>query len=165
VASFAGLSRRPKKLRPIPARAGDGERGLDEAWIGLSIPGKPVGENRYLLHLPVPFAAQYGAWLDLHDTPPLIDRALSDLFGRLRSVEQPVALGVQVAQLIGLKPIRQYAVQKVTGQVGGRLLPEQRMPTGSKRTDVEFTQARELDIECFTVRRCGSDPDACHCGV
>ncbi len=50
----------------------------------------------------------------------------------------------------------------MAGQVRGRLLPEQRVPTGSKLTDVEITQARELDVECLPVRRCRTDPDARH---
>jgi hypothetical protein len=45
------------------------------------------------------------------------------------------------------------------------ILPEQRVPTGAKFTNVEHTQARKLDVECFEVRRCGSDSDARHGGA
>jgi hypothetical protein len=46
--------------------------------------------------------------------------------------------------------------------VGGRLLHEYRLPSASKRSDVEFTQARKLDVECFAVRNRWTDPDAGH---
>jgi hypothetical protein len=36
------------------------------------------------------------------------------------------------------------------------------MPTGSKITDVEITQTRNLDIDCHPVRLSRTDPDAWH---
>jgi hypothetical protein len=38
-----------------------------------------------------------------------IDRTLSSVLGRPRAVEQPLALAVQVTELIGLKPIGKNA--------------------------------------------------------
>ena len=62
-------------------------------------------------------------------------------------IEQTLALGIQVAQLIGLKPISQNAKQQMAGQVRGWLPPEHGMPTAAKLTDVEIAQARDLDVE------------------
>ena len=73
-------------------------------------------------------------------------------------IEQPLALGIQIAQPIGLKPIGQNAKQEMAGQVRGRSPPEHRVPTGSKLTDVEIAQARDLDVERLAVRQCRTDP-------
>ena len=91
--------------------------------------------------------------LQVRGTPAQVHGALSGVLGRPRAIEQALALGIQVAQLIGLKPIGQNAKQQMAGQVRGRLPPEHGVPTGSKRADVEITQARNLDVECLAVRR------------
>ena len=74
------------------------------------------------------------------------------MLGRLRTVEQPLTLTIQVTQLISLKPIRQNTEQQMTGQVRRRSPPEYGLPTVSKLTDVEITQARNLDVEYLSVR-------------
>ena len=95
-------------------------------------------------------------------TPAQVDGALSGLLGRHRAVEQALALGVQVTQLVGLKPVGQNAKQQMAGQVRGRSPPEHGVPTSSKLTDVEIAQARNLDVECLPVRQCRTDLDARH---
>ena len=44
----------------------------------------------------------------------------------------------------------------------GRWPPEYGMPTAAKLTDVEITQARDLDVECLAVRQRRTDLDARH---
>ena len=76
-----------------------------------------------------------------------VHRALAGIFGWTRSIQKPPALGVQIAQPIGLKPIRQNAKQKMPGQVRGRSPPECIVPTGLKATNIEIAQARDLDVD------------------
>ena len=64
--------------------------------------------------------------------------------------------------MIGLQPIRQNAIQKMTGQVRGWPPPKNAVPTSPKRADVEIAQARNLDIEYAPVRQCRTDLDARH---
>jgi len=63
-----------------------------------------------------------------------------------------LALGVQIAQPISLKPISQDAKQKMAWQVRGRPSTKHRVPAGLKITHVEIAQARDLDVERFDVR-------------
>jgi hypothetical protein len=54
--------------------------------------------------------------------------------------------------VIGLKAVCQNLEQEVAGQTRGRQSPEFVLPPDAKFTDVEITQARNLDIECLPVR-------------
>ena len=94
--------------------------------------------------------------------PAQVHGALSGVLGRPRAIEQALALAIQVTQLIGLKPVSQNAKQEMAGQVRGRSPPEYGVPTGPKLTDVEITQARNLDVECLSVRQGRTDLDARH---
>lgn len=62
-----------------------------------------------------------------------------------------MALAIQVAQAIGLKPVSQNAKQDMAWQVRGRPPPEYILPTVSKFTDVEITQTRNLDVERLLI--------------
>jgi hypothetical protein len=99
------------------------------------------------LHVSVPFAAQHRARPQLRVTAARVDRTPSCVLGRYRLVEQALALRIQVTQLIGLKPVSQNAEQEVAGQVRGRRSPERVLPPDPKFTNVEITQARNLDVE------------------
>src|SRR5665811_987993 len=87
---------------------------------------------------------------------------LPRFLGRLRTIEQTLTLTIQVTQLIGLKPIRQNTEQQMAGQVRRRSSPEYGVPTVPKFTDVEVTQARNLDVECLSVRWRATDLYARH---
>ena len=58
--------------------------------------------------------------------------------------------------MIGLQPIRQNAIQKMTGQVRGWPPPKNAVPTSPKRAYVEIAQARNLDIS--TLRSGSAGP-------
>jgi hypothetical protein len=77
-------------------------------------------------------------------------------------IEQAPALAIQVTQAIGLKPVSQNTKQEMTGQVRGRSPPQYSVPTSPKRTDIEITHARNLDVECLPVRDRRTDPYARH---
>jgi hypothetical protein len=64
--------------------------------------------------------------------------------------------------VFGLQPVRQNAIQKMTGQVRGWPPPKDAVPTSPKPADVEIAQARNLDIQHAPVRRCRTDLDARH---
>jgi hypothetical protein len=66
---FRCLVSQAEEFGPTPARAGDREGNLRQAWIGLAVPGKAVGEHRNPLHLPVPFPGQHGAWVEFCGAP------------------------------------------------------------------------------------------------
>src|SRR5438552_10570508 len=93
--------------------------------------------------------------------PAQVHRTLSCVLGRHRAVKQALALGIQITQLIGLKPVGQNAEQKV-GQARGRRSSECILPSDPKFPDVEIAQARNLDVDRLTVRWCGTDLDARH---
>ena len=114
------------------------------------------------MHLAVPFAPQHGARPQVRRTAGQIHGALPCVLGRHRTVEQTLALAVQITQHVGLQPIRQDAKQKMTGQVRMGSPPEYVMPTASKLPDVEIAQARNLAVECLAVRQGRSNPDARH---
>jgi hypothetical protein len=84
-------------------------------------------------------------------TSDLACGSLPSLLGRFRAIQQTLALGVEITQVIGLEPVSQNAKQQMMGQVSGRSPPEHRVPAGSERTDIEFAQARDLDVECLSV--------------
>ena len=80
----------------------------------------------------------------------------------LKAIEQALALGIEVAPMIGLQAIGQDTEQEMTGQVQGCRLSPDRMPPAMKRGDVEIAQPRELDVECLAVWRRWTDPNAGH---
>ena len=138
-------------FRSVPAGAGDREGNLGQARIGLAVPGKAIGKHRHTLDLPVPFAAQDGPRPDVGRTPGQVHGVPAGFLWRLRAIEQPLTIAIQVPQGIGLKPVRQHAEQEMARQVRGRSPSEYGVPTGPKRTDVEIAQARNLDVECLPV--------------
>jgi hypothetical protein len=77
---------------------------------------------------------------------------LSGLLRRFRAIQQTQALGVEVAQKIRLRPVSQNPKQQVSGQVRRRSPSEHRVPTRSERTNVDFVQARDLDVDGLVVR-------------
>jgi hypothetical protein len=88
-------------------------------------------------YLVLPFGQTYGS-------PPGFLR-------RFRAIEQALALGVEITQVIDLEAVSQNAKQQVTGQMSGRSPPEHRVPPGPERTDIEFAQAHDLDVDCLSV--------------
>ena len=136
-----------KEPGAVPAGAGDGERHLGQARIGLAIPGKALGQHSDPMHPPIPFPGQHGAGSDICDHPAVIHRAFARGLRRRRIVEKALALAVQIAEMIGLQPIGQHAKQEMPRQVRGRLPPEHVVPSGAKRAGVEIAQARNLDVE------------------
>ena len=76
---------------------------------------------------------------------------------RPRPIEQTLTLPVQVPKTVGVQPVRQAAKQEMTGKVSGRSPAECGMPTAAKLTNVEITQARNLDVEFLAVRQRRTD--------
>jgi hypothetical protein len=113
------------------------------------------------VHLAVPFTPQYRARPQVRCTGQL-HGALPGVLRRHRTVEQTLALAVQITKRVSLKAVSQNTKQEVAGQVRVRPPPEYGMPTVSKSLDVEITQARNLDVECVPVRQCRTDPYARH---
>src|SRR6516162_7236173 len=142
-ASWPGSFRRPiaqaEELWPVPASAGDCEGHLRQTGIGLAVPGKAIGQHRDSMHLAFPFARQHGARPQVRATPGQLHRTLPSVLRGHRMVEQTLALVVQVAQQVGLKPVSQNAKQKVAGEARVGPPPEYRMPTVSKVFDAEIT--------------------------
>ena len=64
--------------------------------------------------------------------------------------------------MIGLMAVSQNAKQEMAGQVRGRWPPEHSVAASSKRTGIEITQARNLDVDCLSVRYRWTDLDARH---
>ena len=73
-------------------------------------------------------------------------------------VEQALTLTVQITQTNGLEPVGHDPKQQVTRQVSGCRSPENCVPTVAKLADVEITQARNLDVELFSIRQRRTDP-------
>src|SRR5271169_6679182 len=73
------------------------------------------------------------------------------------TIEQTLTLPVQVPRRVGLQPERQAAKQEMTSKVSGRWPAECGMPTAAKLTNVEITQARNLDVEFLAVRQRRTD--------
>ena len=86
----------------------------------------------------------------------------SSLLRRPRPIEQTLTLPVQVPKTVGLQPERQAAKQEMTSKVSGRWPAECGMPTAAKLTNVEITQARNLDVERRAVWQCRTDLYARH---
>src|SRR5262249_52305764 len=93
--------------------------------------------------------AEHGGGPHIGRTPG--DGPLSGLLRGFRAIEQTLALSVEVTQEVRLKSVSQNTKQQVAGQVRGWAPPEHRVPTGPERTDVEFAQARDLDVDCLAV--------------
>jgi hypothetical protein len=74
-------------------------------------------------------------------------------------IEQPSGLGIEVAENIGLEPVRNYPEQKMPWQVRGRFAADHCPPAGSKCPTVEVAKARDLDVDGVMVRECRTDPD------
>ena len=75
-----------------------------------------------------------------------------------------MALAIQIAETIGLKPIGQNTKQEMAGQVRGRPPPEHVVPTGPKVANIEIAQARDLDVECLRIRQRRTDLHTRHVG-
>src|SRR6202045_851798 len=80
-----------------------------------------------LLHLPVSFAGKDRAGPEHRGPLAQPHGVLSSLLRRPRAVEQTLRLTLQVAQTIGLQPVRQGAKQEMT--VSGRWPAECGTPT------------------------------------
>ncbi len=114
------------------------------------------------MHLSPPFAAQHSARPQVRNTPAQIYGARSRFLGGPRAIEQSLTLAIQVTEMVSLEAVSQNAKQEMSGQVRGRSPPQYGMPTGTKLTDVEITQARNLDGECLPVRHRRTDLNARH---
>src|SRR5262249_45497486 len=77
-------------------------------------------------------------------------------------IEDTLALGIKIAEPIGLQPIGNDPEQEVAWQVRGRTVPANTQPLSPQRTDVEIAQARDLGIDCLSVRRGRTDLDPRH---
>jgi hypothetical protein len=62
-------------------------------------------------------------------------------------VQQSAAVGIEIAEPIGLQPIGQDPKQQMAGQVRGCSPSEHRMPSRSQFPDVETAQTRDLVVE------------------
>ena len=134
-----------EEFRSIPTRPRDREGNLGQAWIGVAIPGKAIGKHCHPLHLPVPFAGEDGAGPEHRGPLAQPHGVLSSLVRRPRAVEQTRSLSLQVAQTISLQPVSQGPKQQMTSKVGRRWPSEYDLPMAAKLSDVEITQARDLD--------------------
>ena len=108
------------------------------------------------MHPPVPFAGQHGSGSNISCHPAGIHRAFAGGLRRYSTVEKATALAVQITEVIGLKPIGQQTEEDMSGQVRGLSL-EDVLPTGTKRSNVEIAQMRDLDVERLSIRRCRTD--------
>jgi hypothetical protein len=61
-------------------------------------------------------------------------------------IEQALAVAVEVAQGRGLNSIGKDAKQKMAGQSRGRSSSEHSVPAGSKFSEIEIAQTRDLDL-------------------
>jgi hypothetical protein len=147
----------PEEPGSAPAGTGDGDRNLGEAWIGLTVPRKALGQNRNPVHLAVPFARQDRSRSEVLGTSSQIDGALPCILGRPRTIEQPLTFNIKVAQVVGLETVRQDPEQQVTWQVRGRSFTEHGVPAAAKTTDVEIAKARDLDVNRGSVRQSRTD--------
>ena len=147
---------------PAPAGAGDREGDLRQAGIGLAVPSKAICEDSDPLHLAVPFAPQHSARPQVRRTPGQIHGALPCVLRRHRTVEQTLALAIQITQHIGLQPIRQNAEQEVAGQVGVWSPPEYVMSMASKPPTSRSRKRAISPSSVFPVRQGRTDLDARH---
>ena len=87
-----------------------------------------------------PAATQYAAGPKLGRVPAQVRGALSRFLGRLRAVEQALALAIQISEMIRLKSVGENTKQKVARQVNGRSPTKNSVPTLPEFTDVEIAQ-------------------------
>jgi hypothetical protein len=71
-------------------------------------------------------------------TPGQLHGASPCVLRRHRTVEQTLALAVEITQHVGLQAVSQNAKQEMAGQVGVWSPPEYILPTASKLPDVEI---------------------------
>ena len=151
------LVSQPKEPRSIPATAGDGERDLREAGVGLAAPREAVGKYGDLVHLTIPFATENGAGPNLGTATGRTQGAPRSCLRRFGMIEQTPILVIKIAVPVGLQPVRHHAKQKMARKVTGWGPPEHGMPTAAKPPDVEIAQTRDLDAKRFTVRQRRTD--------
>ena len=80
---------------------------LRQAGVSLAVPGKAIGQYGHPLHPTIPFAGQHGARSYVSSQAVQLHRPLARILGWSRSIKEPLAAGVQIAETIGLKPVRQ----------------------------------------------------------
>ena len=96
---------------------------------------------------------QHRAWTQVNGQAIRVHRAFARILGWSRSIKEMLALGIQIAEAIRLKAIGQNPKHEMARQVRGRLTPERIVPTGTKVTNIEIAQVRDLDVEFFVVRQ------------
>jgi hypothetical protein len=89
---------------------------------------------------------------------------LAGILGRLRTIEQPLAFAIKIAQLVSLHSIGQNAKKEMAGQMRGRASAKYCVPTASKLSDIEIAQSHDLDVKYFSVRQSRTDFDLRHGG-
>ena len=114
--------------------------------------------------LTVPFAHQHSARSQISSALLEIGRGLPNIGRRSRTIEQAAYIGVEVAQMISLKPIRQNAKQQMAGEVRGRVPPKDSVPSGLKSPDIETAQSRDLDMKLLSIRQGRTNCHARHDG-
>jgi hypothetical protein len=62
-------------------------------------------------------------------------------------VEEALGIPVQIAQPFGLQAIGDHAVEKMAGQVIGRLAAEHRMPSCPQAGEVEIAHMRDFVLQ------------------
>lgn len=75
------------------------------------------------MHPAVPFAGQHRARPDVGGQAVRIHGTLAGGVRRPCLIKQPLALGIQIAKTVGLKPIGQNPKQQMSRQVRGRPPP------------------------------------------
>ncbi len=153
-----------EKPGAIPARASDREGDLGQAGVGLAVPGKPVSEHHDPLQVTIPLARQQGAGPQLGSGSVEVSDKPVGPVGSPRSdpVKQTPAVGIKVAEPIGLQPIGQDTKEQMAGQVRGCSPPGHRVPSGSQVPDIESAQTRDLVVERLSIRHRWIDHHACH---
>jgi hypothetical protein len=91
------LVSQPKEPRSIPTTAGDGERDLREAGIGLAAPGEAIGKYGDLVHPTIPFATENGAGPNLGTPTGRTQGAPRSFFRRFGMIEQTPTLVIKIA--------------------------------------------------------------------
>ncbi len=94
--------------------------------------------------------------------PVAVHCTLPSILWWSRAIQQPLALSIEIAEMIGLKPIGQDTEQQMTWQVRGCPPSEYRMPTRLQTAEVEIAQPRHLDLKRLRIRQRRTDLDAAH---
>ena len=79
-------------------------------------------------------------------------------------VEQPLAVTIDVTQLIGLYSVRQHTKQQMPRQVRGRSPTEHTAPAGLQCGQVEIAQPRDFGVDGLSVRQSRPDLELRHNG-